>query len=398
MRYKYEGRGASGKVKGVIEADNEREVQQLLKSRRIFPINIKVEEEAKTEIKLNFERKIKTKDLALFCRQFHTMLNAGVTIISAIEILKDQTKNKRMYTGLDLTYDEIQKGSTLSEAMIKSEIFPNLLTSMVEAGEISGSLDQIMNRMANHYEKENKINNKIKSAMTYPIILGVLTVLVVIGLLVFVLPRFVSLFSSAGEDLPPLTRMVVGTSNFLTNHYILMTLIIAAIVFGIYSFAKSKKGKYFIDKTVLKIPFVRSNIVKIITSRFSRTLATLMSAGVPLIQAIESVAMIVGNSYVEKEILDVKDDLRKGIELSELIGGIGVFPQMAISMIKIGEESGDLDNILDKTSDYYDDEVENSLQRLITLIEPVMIIVMAIIISVVAGAMLLPIFDLMKVV
>lgn len=396
-RYRYEGRSSSGKVKGVMEGENIKEIYNILKGRKIFPIEI-TEEKKSISLNIKFVRKINTKELALFCRQFHTMLNAGITIIAAMEILKGQTKNKTLHSGLDIIYDEIQKGSTLSEAMVKTSVFPELLTSMVEAGELSGSLDTIMHRMARHYEKETKINNKIKSAMTYPVILGVLTILVVFFLLVFVLPKFIGLFTIADKELPALTRIVVGASNFLSRYYIFVLIGIIAVIILIIRYFKSKRGKYVLDKTLLKIPLVNSNMIKITTSRFSRTLATLLSAGVPLIQAIESSARIVGNSYMEKKILLVKDDLRKGIELSELLSGIGIFPQMVISMMKIGEESGDLDTILDKTSDYYDDEVENSLQRLVALIEPLMIIVMAIIISVVAGAMLLPIFDLIKVV
>ena len=397
MRYKYKSISSNGREsEGLYVGDSESGLINMLRERKELIISIERDVQSEAQIEI-FKQKVKKKDLALFCRQFYTMISAGLGIVPCLEILVSQTQNKTFNNAIADTYEEVQKGLTLSESMKKhNNVFPTILISMVEAGEVSGNLDTIMLRMAEHFEKENKIENKVKSSMVYPAVLAVVTVAVVIFMLVFIMPTFVGMFEGSGTELPGLTQMLINMSNSLKTYWYIYTAVIVAIVFGISMYKKTKEGTRFFDSMKLRLPIVKGTSTMLATSRFTRTLSTLMSSGIPLIQAMEVVSRVVNNSIIEERLISGIENIRKGVSLSRTVKDVGIFPPMVDSMIRIGEESGSLDNMLYKTADFYDEEVETSMQKLTSMIEPLMIVVMGLLIGFIVIAMYLPMFDMMK--
>jgi type IV pilus assembly protein PilC len=253
-----------------------------------------------------------------------------------------------------------------------------------------------MDRMAVNYEKENKITKKLKGAMKYPIILSIVSILVVVFLLTFIMPTFVGMFEGSGVELPLPTRILLMISGIIINYWYFVFTALLLMILGIKKYIGTNNGQFLIDHIKFKIPIVKGTTQKVITSRFTRTLSTLLASGIPLIQALDIVSRIVGNVVVEKGILKAKEDVRKGIDLATPIKQMDVFPPMAESMIRIGEESGTLDEILDNTANFYDEEVEAALQKMTTLIEPIMIVVMAIVVGSIVIAMVMPMFEMMN--
>jgi type IV pilus assembly protein PilC len=397
MIYKYKAVSENGQVlEGYFEAESQTDVLTMLKSNSYLPVYI--EEDLNTDVKLDiFSKKVNKKDIAVFCRQFYTMINAGIGIVKSLDILEKQTENKNLKKGIAALYEDVQKGFTLSEAMKKHEkIFPSLLVNMVEAGEVSGSLDVIMERMAVHFEKENKLENKIKTALVYPVALSIVALAVVIFLLTVVMPTFINMFESSGLALPGPTQALLTISNSLTQYWYLFVSMTIVLIVVFLTFRKTDDGRRFLDSLKIRIPGVKKTNVKIITARFSRTLSTLLSSGMPLIQSIEVVGRIVGNKVVQDRLNLAVEDISKGVSLSRTIKDIDIFPPMVDSMIKIGEESGSLDEILYKTADFYDDEVEVALQKMTTLLEPLLLVFMAIVIGFIVIAMAMPMFDMVN--
>ncbi|WMM26945.1 type II secretion system F family protein [Tissierella sp. MB52-C2] len=397
MIYKYKAVSQTGEtIEGFFEGEEESDVLAMIKGNNYIPISIERDIESDAKIDL-FSKKVKKKDLAVFCRQFYTMLDAGIGIVKCLEILEKQSQNKALIKALSGVYESVQKGFTLSESMRKhKKVFPGLLINMVQAGEVSGNLDTIMERMAVHFEKENKLENKIKSAMIYPIILSIVSIGVVIFLLIAVMPTFIGMFESSGQALPLPTQILLNISNWLTEFWYLFLGGVILAVAGLILYKETPSGRITLDTIKLKIPVVKDTNVKIITSRFTRTLSTLMSSGIPLLESIEVVGRVVGNKVVENRLEKSMEDIRKGATLSNAVSETRIFPPMVDSMIKVGEESGALDDILYKTADFYDDEVEVALQRLTTLMEPIMLIVMALIIGFIVIAMAIPMFDMVN--
>ncbi len=397
MVFKYRAVSQNGEIiEGFYEAKDESDVLVMLKGNNYLPVSIEKDTGAEAQIDL-FAPKVKKKDLAVFCRQFYTMLDAGLGIVKCLEILEKQTENKTLAKSIASVFEDVQKGFTLSEAMKNHrKVFPQLLIHMVEAGEVSGNLDTIMERMAIHFEKENKLEQKVKSAMMYPIILAVVSIAVVIFLLISVLPTFVSMFEGSGQALPLPTQILLSISNWLELNWYIFIAIIVGLIVVFMIFRNTPSGRTFLDSLKLMIPIVKDTNVKIITSRFTRTLSTLLASGIPLIQSIEVVSRIVGNKVVHDRLELATDNIRRGMTLSRAVRNVAVFPPMVDSMINIGEESGALDDILSKTADFYDDEVESALQRMTTLMEPVMLIFMAVIIGFIVISIALPMFDMVN--
>jgi len=396
--YKYTAINKSGtKITNDYSAKSQAEVMVMLKENGFYPVKVEEYIERKEIALSDIFNKVTIKDIAVFCRQFYTMLNAGVTITSTLDILRQQTENKKLRKIISDIYEEVQKGSAFSEALKKHrDVFPDLLINMVEAGEVSGNLDTIMDRMANHFEKEFKINNKIKSAMVYPIILSVVAIGVVVFLLTSVMPTFIGMFTSSGVPLPLPTRILLGISSALQNYWYIFFGGIILIIIGFNTYKNTDGGKLLISRIKLAIPVIKDSNKKIITSRFTRTLSTLLSSGVPLLEALDIVSKVVGNVVVEKGISVAKEEVRKGSTLAKPIRETGLFPPMVTSMIEIGEESGALDDILEKTANFYDEELETAIQKMTTLIEPVMIVLMAVIVGFIVISMALPMFDMVN--
>ncbi|HWQ30133.1 MAG TPA: type II secretion system F family protein [Negativicutes bacterium] len=395
--FQYKAIDAQGVTQeGSETAGNRGEMVYRLKERRLYPVNVK--EVVEKDIKdLNVFGRIGIKSISVFNRQFATMLNAGVTIVNCLDILRQQTINKKLRAVIGELYEDVQKGMTLSESLRKhGNVFPHLMIRMIEAGEASGSLDTVLGRVAVHYEKEAKINNRIRSAMIYPLVLLIVCTAVVVFLLTFVMPTYVGMFEGSGMKLPAPTRVLIAMSNSFRGFWYVYILGIATAVYIFRRFAATREGAQVIDRWKLRIPVVRDLTQKVISARFTRTLATLLASGIPLLQAMENVAGAVGNTVVEQGILSAREDVRKGVSLSSPIRKMGHFPPMVDNMIKIGEEAGTLDDILDKTANIYDEEVETEVQRLLATMEPLLIVFMALIVGFIVISMMLPMFDMLK--
>jgi len=389
---------AGKKQKISKDAESRAEIVDYLKQNKYVIINVnEMEDSINLGGVFTNNKKIKSKDLSVFCKQLYAMLKAGVTIVTSLEILKQQTENKKLSRIIGYMYEDLQKGNTLSEALSKhKEVFPEIFISMVEAGELSGNIDIIMNRLSSHFEKEYKIENKVKSAMTYPMILAVVAAAVVVFLLTTIMPTFVEMYSSSGVELPGITKVMIALSDFIKNRWYILVLFIIGIMFLVSALKKSSKVQYQVDYYKLRVPVLKNLVLKIATSRFTRTLSTLMGSGVPLLQALETVSGVTGNTYVKSKILEVKEDVRRGLPLSQPLKKQNLFPPMVHNMIKIGEDSGSIEEILDKTADFYDEEVETAIQRATALLEPLMIVIMAVVIGFIVIAMVVPMFDMVK--
>ncbi|MBB6216598.1 type IV pilus assembly protein PilC [Anaerosolibacter carboniphilus] len=384
-------------VEGSYTASSKDEIIAMLHQNMYYPVKIVEKGEEVRELKFSLFNRLKLSDLSIFCRQFYTMLNAGVPIISCLGVLCVQTRNKHLKEVLESAHSEIQRGSTFSDALRHHKrTIPELLINMVEAGEISGNLDIIMERMAVHYEKENKITTKIRNAMIYPSILMGVSILVIIFLLTFVMPTFIGMFQDSGVELPGPTKILLSISGNLSRYWYIHMTSLVVLFAGISQAIHAEKGRLFLDRLKLKIPVVSGMIQKVITTRFCRTLSTLLSSGIPLIQALESVGRVVGNKVVADGIKSSIDEIMKGATLAATMKRIEFFPPMVISMIQIGEESGALDAILEKTANFYDEETESALQKMIALLEPLMIVIMAVVIGFIVIAMILPMFDMLN--
>lgn len=384
-------------IEGAYEGKDKNEVITKIRNANQIPIEVKEASQSKDIKDLKIVGRVSIKDIAIFCRQFYTMLNSGVTIVNCLDILRKQTENKKLKQTLDHVYEDVLTGSSFADSVKRHQnVFPPLLVNMIDAGEVSGNLDNIMDRMSTHYESEFRINNKVKGAMVYPMVLGGLSIVVVIFLLTFIMPTFTGMFLDSGVELPLPTRMLLALSDALKSYWYIFAIVLGLAIYGVIRYTSTSAGKMMIDSTKLKLPVVKGVTTKIITSRFSRTLSTLMVSGVPLIQALDIVSRVVGNSVVEKGLLDAKEDVRKGTSLSTPLEKIQALPPMLIQMIQIGEESGSLDDILEKTANFYDEEVEVAIQKMTTMLEPLMIVVMALVIGFIVIAMVLPMFDMMN--
>ena len=392
--------GKKRKIK--IKAESRAGLIDYLKLNNYIIINIKNSEDSITIRKYGDclgSKKIAPKDLSVFCKQLYAMFKAGVTIVTSLDILQQQEENKRLAKIIRIIYEDLQKGNTLSEALSgHKNVFPPVFIGMIEVGELSGNIDVIMDRLANHFEKEYKLENKIKLAMTYPAILAIVATVVVIFLLTSIMPTFVDIYASYGVELPGITQVIIFLSEVIKSYWHIILLVIAGMVFLVRVLLKNSKVKYQSDYAKLQIPVVKNFVLKIATSRFTRTLSTLVGSGVPLLQSLETVSGVTGNTYIASKILEVREDIRKGSTLSIPLKKQNIFPPMVHNMIKIGEDSGSIEEILDKTADFYDEEVYTAVARLTSLLEPIMIVFMAIIIGFIVIAMAMPMFDMVRIV
>lgn len=396
-KFNYRAMSKEGEIveNKAFEADSMATVHSMLSSNGLMPL--KVEElKQSTEIKFDGFAGVNLRDIAIFCRQFATMLEAGVTINASVNMLSEQLPNKKLKKVLMEIDEEIKKGETLSSAMeVHDKIFPSLLIHMVAVGEMSGTLDEMMNRMAIYYEKQHKLNGKIKNAMIYPIILSLVTIVVMTIILVFVMPMFIDMFESSGAELPWTTKLTLAMSDFLrTKWYIVLGGVVA--VSGAFYFITHKTNQGERANNIFKLkysPFKELN-QKIVVSRFTRSLSTVLAAGVGMISSLEIVGGVLGNKFAEIEIAQVKDKILKGSGLAEPIRETGVFPLMLSSMIKVGEEAGSLDDILNKTADFYDEELERAIEAITAIIEPIMLIIMGIVVGFLIISVLTPMFEM----
>ena len=401
--YAYRVRTREGRVvEGKMEANGEGAVASKLRSQGMIPIQISKEAKlnAKTELHI-LPQRVKLKDLAIFSRQFATMINSGLSLLRTLNILADQTENPVLAKTIMSLRDDVERGSSLSASMSKHpKVFNNLFVSMVRAGETGGQLDTVLNRVADTFEADYKLRQKVKSAMTYPIVVAGIAMLLVTVMLLFVVPTFAKMFKDLGGTLPLPTQILMTLS---TQAKILMPLGIVGIVVLTIAYkkirAKNADMRLRFDQTKLKIPIFGDLFQKVAVSRFARTLALLLRAGVPVLQALDIVADSTGNEVLARASRDVKDSVKSGESMSEPLNKHSVFPPMVVQMIAVGEDTGALDAMLDKVADFYDQEVESTTESLTSLIEPIMIAVLGGIVGAMVIALYMPmfkIFDLIK--
>ncbi|MDR0947571.1 MAG: type II secretion system F family protein [Ruminococcus sp.] len=339
--------------------------------------------------------KFKTAEISVNCRQLSAMLGSGLTLVRALDILyKEQVKPgpKQIFQEI---YEEVQKGTAFSEALkMQGGAFPSFMISMIQAGESSGQMDTIMRRLEDNYLKESKLNNKIRGAMMYPIILAVLCVLIVVALFTFIMPTFKGMMTE--EDMNGLTGFLFAFSDSLIGYWYIYLGVVLAVVFSIRYALKVPSVRFKFDRAMCKMPKIGALVMKVYTGRFARTLSSLYASGIPMVESLERSAAILGNSYIEDAFVHVVDEVKQGEQLSASMARTGIFESMFISIIYVGEESGALDTILSKTADFYEDESDSAIQRLVGMIEPIMIIVMGAAIGLVIAGILPAIYGSME--
>lgn len=394
--YSYVAIESDGKEKkGSVEADNVEKAEAKVRSMGLIPLEMKEQTRLRKDIKSSKKKKVSPRDLSVFCRQFVSMLRAGVTIVDALDMLIQQTENKVLAQAISETKREIGKGSTLSEAMrTQIDVFTPMLVNMIEAGESSGSIDASMDRMAVQFEKTSRLNGLIIKSMIYPIVLMCVAVVILIVTVTYVIPRYMKMFEGYDFKMPALTVGLMKMSDFVIDHAVIIIAIIVAIVFGIHKWKQTDAGKEFFGKLSIKLPVFKKLNIKTYASMFSRTLSTLLLAGIPMMDALDNVAKTMKNVLYRDELLRAKDEVSKGIPLSEPLKRGGMFPPMVVHMLSIGEETGEIEAMLDKLADYYDEEVEMSTQTILAFMEPVIIIFMAVIVVILIAAIMGPMLTL----
>ncbi len=394
--YIYTAVGKNGKkVKGTISATNESRARIMLKEQGLVPTKIAKQTALNKDIDINIGTAVKPRDLSVFCRQFHSILKAGVTIVEALEMLAGQTENKVFAKAIRETRAMVQKGSTLAEAMKEQpKIYPNLLVNMVEAGEVSGSLEVALERMAIQFEKSTKTKALVKKALTYPVMILIVAFAVVIIMSIVVVPKFAEMFEEMDTEMPAMTKIIMSFSDFIMHKWYLVILVVAVAAFGIVTFFRSDIGKRFWGKVSIKLPIFGKLIVKSTAASFARTISTLVSAGVPLSEAIEITSRSLNNVLFQEALMDAKRKVEQGSNLSEPLEECGLFPAMIPQMIRIGEETGNVDGMLVKAADYYEEEVEIATGSLTSMIEPLIIVVLGAIVAFLVLALYMPMMSM----
>jgi type IV pilus assembly protein PilC len=382
----------SGKEKkGNINAQTKEEAVIRLKSDGFTVISVEKANALTKELDLSIGGSIKPRDLSVFCRQFISMVNAGVTILDTLDMLAEQTENKTMAKAIRGVHAEIQKGETLSEGLAKyPKVFPDIMISMVAAGEASGKIDVAFERMAAHFEKSAKLKGLIKKTAMYPIIVAIVALGVVVVMLVKVIPSYQDMFDQMGGQLPAITLAVVAMSNFIMNDWFWIIVAVVAVVVGIKLYKKTISGQILFGNLARKVPIFGKLTIKTAASNYARTLSTLIYSGLPMIEALAITANTMSNYIYKQALLKAKEEVAKGVPLSEPILASGLFPPMVGHMTRIGEETGDLEGMLNRLADYYDEEVEMATQTVMAALEPMVILLLAAIVGVLVAAIMSP--------
>lgn len=381
--------------KGTIQAENENEARTKLKAEGYYVMKLNKATGLNKQINISIGASASPRDLSVFSRQFVSMINAGVTILDTLDMLGDQTENKEMGKAIKGVHAEIQKGETLSDALMKyPKIFPSIMVSMVAAGEASGKMDVAFERMATHFEKSAKMKALVKKASVYPIMVAVVAFAVVIVMLVKVIPSYESMFADMGTELPMITKMVVAASDFIMGYWYIIFFVVTVAVVGIMGFNKTEPGKKLKGTISMKMPVLGKLNIKSASANYARTLSTLVYSGLPMIEALGITAGTMTNYWYEKALEKARDEVAKGVPLSEPITSSGLFPPMVSHMTKIGEETGDLEGMLTRLADYYDEEVEMATQTVVAALEPMIILVLAAVVGTLVAAIMAPMLSM----
>lgn len=396
--YSYEALEVNGRtVKGTIVAETPESARSLLKNQGLTVTTVKEQGLMDKEIKIGFKKKITPRELAVFCNQFVSMSRAGVTIIECLNLLREQTENPRLQMAIRDVQTDVEKGETLATGLENQpDVFPSLMVTTIAAGEASGSLEVSLERMADQFEKSAKTQALVKKAMIYPIVVALVALAVVIVMLVKVIPSYTDMFDDLGTELPKITQAVVAASDFIIHRWFILVPIIAGIVVGLKSYFKTPSGQLFSSTMQLKIPAIKNLIVKSACSSLARTLSTLLAAGVGLTDAVEIVSDTMTNVLFRDALRFARDEVMKGVPLSEPLEDSGLFPPMMFHMVRIGEESGNTEAMLTKLADYYDEEVEMATQSLMAVMEPAIILVLAAVVGVLIAAVMSPMLAMYK--
>jgi len=384
------------KKKGTMEAANPEAVHAALRRQGLNPTKVKAKPK---EIKISipgFSEKVGDRDVVIFTRQFATMIDAGLPLVQCLEILSSQAENKTLGKTLDTVQNDVESGAAFAEALEKhSKVFDQLYVNMVAAGEAGGILDTILNRLAAYMEKAMKLKAKVKSAMVYPITIMCVAVGVIAILMIFVIPKFADMFTGMGGELPTITQIVIDMSHFAASYKIFF------VIGGFFGFSFLFKryystlgGRRRMDGIFLRAPVIGTLVRKVTVAKFTRTLGTMLSSGVPLLDALDICAKTAGNKVVEEAVISTKEAISEGKTIAEPLEETGVFPPMVVQMISVGEATGALDAMLNKIADFYDDEVDTAVDGLTSMMEPVMMVFLGGVIGFVVIAMYLPIFKM----
>lgn len=398
-KFNWEARSKSGSMqKGVMEAPNATAVEAQLKKFSFSGISIKEEGKGiSKEIKLpGFGRgKVDTKELVVFTRQFATMIDSGLPLVQCLDILGSQQENKAFKDIIFKVKESVESGSTFADALKKHpKAFDELYVNLVAAGEVGGILDTILNRLAAYMEKAMKLKKQVKGAMIYPATIMLVAVAVVAVILIWVIPTFAKMFTEFGSDLPAPTKFVIALSNFFVKYILLILVFIAVVVVALKKYYATPNGKKTIDKYLLKAPIFGSLIRKVAVARFSRTLGTMVSSGVPIMDGLDIVARTAGNKIVEEAVYKVRQAISEGKTMAEPLAECGVFPPMVVQMISVGEATGAMDTMLNKIADFYDDEVDAAVSALTSMLEPLLMVFLGVTVGGLVISMYLPIFKL----
>ncbi|WP_064092513.1 type II secretion system F family protein [Rossellomorea aquimaris] len=394
-RFTYEGRDKSGKKRGRITAPSKKEAMLLLKKQGVRVTIMEELPETFLTKEIILGNSVKLQHLVIFLRQYSTLLKAGVTVVDATRILKTQTESKALSKILGDVELELKEGNPLSDAFAKhKKVFEPLFINMLKAGEATGSLDETLERLGDHYEKQHRTRQKVLAALSYPAVVGVVAIGVVIFLLVAVVPTFVDMFEDFGGELPLITRFVLGASEAVQSLWYIILLLFLLCPLGIMMARKNNKAKYYLDFMVLRIPIFGSLIQKAVIARLTRTLSSLFSSSVPILQSLGIVERVVDNSVISLVLKESRESLEKGGSITDPMKNHWAFPPLVSHMISIGEETGALDSMLSKVADFYENEVESATDQLKALIEPLMIVLLAGIVGTIVTAIMIPMFEI----
>ena len=392
--FKYTGMVGSKRTEGEIQAANIEDATRILTGRNIAVENIF---KKPTELSFSFGTGIKTKDIVVFTRQFSTMLNAGINLVDCLSILGEQIDNKAFKNVIQNVRNEVESGKPLNEALRKyPKVFNNLYCSLVEAGEAGGLLTNVLDRLSIYMEKNMELIGKVKSAMTYPVIILIVALALIIGMMYFVIPTFEEMFDSMGQTLPSLTQFVVNVSRFTQKYIVHIILVIISSVVIFVTWKRTKKGRYTLDKIILKTPIFGDITKKNAVARFSRTFGTLVASGVDILKSMEITARTAGNSVIEAELMKARTKVSGGSEIAVPLGEAKVFPPMVVSMISAGEKSGSLEDMLAKIADFYEMEVDQAVGTLTTALEPLIMVFLGGGIGTIVISLFMPMFTMVS--
>lgn len=394
--YSYVAINKQGKEKkGSFEAETIEEVKKKLRVEGNIPLQVYEQSVMNKDINISFGKPVKSRELSVFCRQFGSLLSAGVVIIQALAMLSRHTDNKYFSKAIKKIQLSVEKGETLADSMMEhKKIFTSFMIYIIKAGEASGNLDAAFVRLADHFDKETATKSKVKKAMIYPIAILVVMVAIIFVMMMFVIPNFSDMFAGMGTELPMVTRMILSMSDFFIKWWYLIIGALILTIIAIRYFSKSASGKLLFGRLALRMPIFGKLTVKSSTARFARTISTLISTGVPMMEALDITSRTIDNTIIKQALLSVKADVSKGSSLSAPIASLNVFPDMVSDMIAIGEETGDLDGMLSELADYYDEEVKVATEAMLEIMQPLIIIVMAAIVGVFVVAMMSPILKM----